>query len=79
MVRFTPRELEVLKAVASGVRQVDAARDFGISQHTMKVHVGRLYDKTGMSSPVELSLWAIRKGIIHVPVDALLLEAPLED
>ena len=67
---LTPRELEITKAIAEGMRQTELARQLGITIETMKRHVGNIYDKTGMSSPVELCHWAIRKGLIRVEVEA---------
>ena len=47
---LTPRELEVLNAVADGLTNKEIARSFGISLHTVKFHLESLMRKLGASS-----------------------------
>jgi DNA-binding CsgD family transcriptional regulator len=42
---LTPRETEVLAAIADGLSNKAAARRLGISQHTVKFHVESLFRK----------------------------------
>ena len=47
---LTPRELEVLSAVADGLTNKEIARALGISLHTVKFHLESLMRKLGASS-----------------------------
>jgi DNA-binding NarL/FixJ family response regulator len=49
-VLLTPRETEVLSAVANGLTNKEIARDLGISRHTVKFHLESLMRKLGVSS-----------------------------
>ncbi|MFA6115415.1 MAG: LuxR C-terminal-related transcriptional regulator [Sphingomonas sp.] len=42
---LTPRECEILELLASGQSNKELARTLGISPHTIKTHVARLYEK----------------------------------
>ncbi len=51
---LTRREAEVLRLLVNGVSVAEAATRLGISHHTVRDHVKRLYRKTGASSRNEL-------------------------
>jgi len=61
---LTPRELEVLRLIASGASTGQAARTLGISSKTAGTHVERIYAKTGASSRSTATLFALRHGLI---------------
>ena len=54
---LTPRETDVLAAIADGLSNKAAARRLGISQHTVKFHVESLFRKLGAVSRAD----AVRK------------------
>ena len=56
---LTPRETEVLAAIAEGLSNKAAARRLGISQHTVKFHVESLFRKLGAVTRAD----AVRKGL----------------
>jgi DNA-binding NarL/FixJ family response regulator len=56
---LTPRETEVLAAIADGLSNKAAARRLGISQHTVKFHVESLFRKLGAVTRAD----AVRKGL----------------
>ena len=63
-VPLTPREFEVLRGVASGLRNEElAARDF-VSLSTVKTHVARLMTKLTVRKRVELTIFAFRHGLM---------------
>jgi DNA-binding NarL/FixJ family response regulator len=66
---LTEREIEVVKCIAAGMRQKEIGSELGIALNTVKAHLNSAYNKTGQSTPVELTLWAVRKGIITVEVE----------
>jgi len=47
---LTPRELQVLRLVATGLRDRDVARELTISDHTVHRHVANIYAKLGCST-----------------------------
>lgn len=56
--RLTPRELEIVALVAKGYTNRHIARHCSITEHTVKRHVTNVFDKTGRSSRLELTLLA---------------------
>lgn len=53
---LTPRESDVARLVAQSRRNKEIARDLGISEGTVKMHLHNLYEKLGVSSRTELAL-----------------------
>jgi DNA-binding NarL/FixJ family response regulator len=61
---LTPRELEVLAAMADGASNKVIARRLGISFHTVKFHVAAILEKLDAESRTEAVLEAARLGLI---------------
>lgn len=61
---LTPRELEVLHLLASGLTNKDIASRLGISDHTVKFHVNGILGKLGVESRTEAVVQAARLGIV---------------
>jgi len=61
---LTPREREVLALLAEGLALKVVAARLGISEHTVKTHVGSLYEKLGASSRAEAIMEAARRGLV---------------
>jgi DNA-binding NarL/FixJ family response regulator len=62
---LTPRELQVLKLIAEAYTSKEIARDLVISVKTVERHRQNILDKLGMSDRVELTRYAIRRGLIQ--------------
>jgi two-component system nitrate/nitrite response regulator NarL len=62
-VNLTDREHEILNLIASGMSNKLIARELGISDGTVKVHVKHLLRKLNLSSRLEAAVWAHEKGI----------------
>lgn len=60
---LTPREEQVVALVAEGLSNRDAARELKLSEHTVKKYLFRIFDKLGISSRVELVLYAVNHGV----------------
>ncbi len=60
---LTPRETDVVRLVAQGRRNKEIARDLGISEGTVKMHLHNLYEKLGVSSRTELAILARDRGL----------------
>ena len=62
--RLTPRELEVLVAMADGASNKAIARRLGISFHTAKFHVAAILDKLNADSRTEAVTKAAQLGLV---------------
>jgi NarL family two-component system response regulator YdfI len=61
---LTSREIEVLRMIAEGHGNKTVAWKLGISEHTVKFHVGSIMSKLGASSRTEAVSIGIRRGLI---------------
>jgi len=59
---LTPREEQVVALVADGLSNREIARELDLSEHTIKKYLFRIFDKLGISSRVELVLYAVNHG-----------------
>jgi len=59
---LTPREEQVVALVAEGLGNREVARELNLSEHTVKKYLFRIFDKLGISSRVELVLYAVHNG-----------------
>lgn len=55
---LTAREREIVAAIGTGQSNKEIASHFGISVETVKHHLTSIFDKTGVSSRLELALFA---------------------
>ena len=62
---LTPRELEVLKLVAEAHTSKDIAELLVISVKTVERHRANILEKLGMRDRVELTRYAIRRGLVE--------------
>jgi two-component system nitrate/nitrite response regulator NarL len=63
---LTPRELEVVTCIVEGCSNRDIAKQFTISEETVKRHLSNVFDKTGVSTRLELALFAIAHKLVEV-------------
>ena len=73
--RLTPRELEILQALAEGAPSDRIASDLGMSKHTLRTHTQNILTKLGVHSKVEAIVAAIRFGRVRTPSVVRLPEA----
>jgi DNA-binding NarL/FixJ family response regulator len=59
---LTPREEQVVALVAEGLGNRQIARELNLSEHTVKKYLFRIFEKLGISSRVELVLYAVNNG-----------------
>jgi DNA-binding CsgD family transcriptional regulator len=57
MDALSPRELEVLRMIVRGLSNKQIARELGLSPHTVKRHVCRLFERIGVGSRMEAAVW----------------------
>jgi DNA-binding NarL/FixJ family response regulator len=63
---LTPRELEVVTCIVEGCSNRDIAKQFNISEETVKRHLSNVFDKTGVSTRLELALFAIAHKLVEL-------------
>ena len=59
---LTSREEQVVALVTDGLSNRDVAGELGLSEHTVKKYLFRIFEKLGISSRVELVLYAFHHG-----------------
>jgi DNA-binding NarL/FixJ family response regulator len=62
---LTPRELEIVKLVAEGYSSDEIAATLVISKKTVEHHRSHILEKLGMRDRVELTRYAIRRGLVE--------------
>ncbi len=63
---LTPREVQVLRLVATGESNKEIARGLGITEQTAKSHVHSILGKLGMLSRTQAAIHAARIGLISI-------------
>jgi two-component system response regulator DegU len=58
------RESQILQRVAYGATTKEVARDLGISAHTVKTHLERIFEKLGANDRAQAVAIALRKGLV---------------
>ncbi len=62
--RLTPRESEVLRCVALGLRNAEVAERLSVSEATVKTHLTNIFNKLGFRDRLELTRYAMKIGVI---------------
>jgi DNA-binding NarL/FixJ family response regulator len=62
---LTPREQEVVKLIAEGQTSEEIAEILVISKKTVERHRANILEKLGMRNRVELTRYAIRRGLVE--------------
>ena len=65
-VQLTPRELATLRLMADGKANKEIATELGISDRTVKTHLGHLFEKLGVTSRTEAIKVATRRGLVRL-------------
>ena len=61
---LTPRELEIVRLAAEGLRNREIAERLTITEGTVKIHLHNIYEKLGVTGRPQLILYATREGLI---------------
>jgi DNA-binding NarL/FixJ family response regulator len=65
--RLTPREREIVAAVAAGESNREVAHRLALAEDTVKHHVSNVFDKLGVSNRAELAAYAASHGLATAP------------
>ena len=60
---LTPRERQIVSAIANAFQNKEIAAKFAISEKTVKHHLTNIFNKVGVSSRLELALFAVHHGL----------------
>jgi DNA-binding NarL/FixJ family response regulator len=61
---LTRRETEILATIVAGLSNKEIAHRFQLSEDTVKHHLTNIFDKVGVSSRLELALFAINNRLV---------------
>lgn len=62
--RLSQRELQIAALITSGIRAKDVAKTLYVSPKTINTYKYRIYEKLGVSNDVELTLAAVKYGLV---------------
>jgi DNA-binding NarL/FixJ family response regulator len=60
---LTPREIEIMEAVARGLANKAIAKELWVTEQTVKFHLTNIYSKLDLSNRTELANWAFGHGV----------------
>jgi DNA-binding NarL/FixJ family response regulator len=61
---LTPREVEILTLIGTGLSNAQIAASLFITENTVKTHVGRVFDKLGVHERVQAVIIAYNTGLV---------------
>ena len=61
---LTPREREIVRHVAQGLRNAEVGKRLFITEETVKAHLNNIFQKLRVRDRVQLTLYALRAGIV---------------
>lgn len=61
---LTPQELKIVGRVANGSSNKEVGQEFSISERTVKHHLTNVFSKLGLSSRLELAVFALDHGLV---------------
>ena len=64
--QLSQRELQVLRLVTKGMANKQIGRALGISEHTVKVHLGSVFRQIGVGDRTSAAMWA-REHLVEDP------------
>ena len=69
-VKLTDREVEVLRLTSLGLLNKQIARELGIGEKTVKAHLGRIYERLGVTNRAAAVAWARDADLVSAGADA---------
>jgi two-component system nitrate/nitrite response regulator NarL len=63
---LTPRQLQIIEHVVDGKTNREIASTLSISEETVKHHLTQIFNKTGVSTRLELALLATQRGLVQL-------------
>jgi DNA-binding NarL/FixJ family response regulator len=66
-LHLTFREIQIISAILHGGSNKDIAKQFGLSEDTVKHHLTHIFDKLGVCTRLELALFAMDYEVFRRP------------
>jgi DNA-binding NarL/FixJ family response regulator len=63
---ITEQEKEIISLILLGQTNKQIGQKFSLSEHTVKHHLSRIYRKLGVSSRLQLTLFAIKNELVDL-------------
>lgn len=73
--RLTPRELDIIEKIVNGRSNKEVGAEFAISERTVKHHLTNIFGKVGVSSRLQLALFAVNHHLTSNQARALAMES----
>jgi DNA-binding NarL/FixJ family response regulator len=67
-LKVTSREIQIISAILQGGSNKDIAKQFGLSEDTVKHHLTHIFDKLGVGTRLELALFAMDHDLLCKPL-----------
>lgn len=64
LARLTPRETEVLAALARGMSNKDIAANLFVTEYTVKKHISQIFGKLELTDRTQAALYAFSRGLV---------------
>lgn len=61
---FSPRAIEIIRCLAAGMSNKLIARNLGITEATVKVHLKSILRKLELANRTQIAIWAVNHGIM---------------
>jgi DNA-binding NarL/FixJ family response regulator len=71
---LTPRELDIIAKIVNGHSNKEVGEEFSISERTVKHHLTNIFTKVGVSSRLQLALFAVNHHLMSAPPRSLTLQ-----
>jgi len=62
---LTSRQIEILQLVAQGLSNKEISRCLSVSEHTVKYHLGEIYQRLNLKNREQAAEYARKNGLIH--------------
>jgi two-component system nitrate/nitrite response regulator NarL len=72
---LTPREVEIMTKIAKGSSNREVGENFSISERTVKHHLTNIFSKVGVSSRLQLALFAVNHRLMSNPGPSLSIQS----
>jgi len=71
---LTRREVDIITKIANGRSNKEVGEEFAISERTVKHHLTNIFGKVGVSSRLQLALFAVNQHLMSSPAPSLTLQ-----
>src|ERR1700733_4253637 len=76
---LTRREVDIITKIASGRSNKEVGEEFAISERTVKHHLTNIFGKVGVSSRLQLAVFAVNQRLMSSPAPSLVLQSVQSD